>query len=48
MEDNLHIHVFCNGNILAQEKGKRPSGMVYNGNTEKKVKPEKKQRGKVV
>ncbi len=31
MEDTLYIHVFCNGNILSQAKGKRPSGLVYNG-----------------
>ena len=31
IEDTLHIHVFCNGNILARVKGKRPSSMVFNG-----------------
>jgi uncharacterized membrane protein len=31
MEDTLYMHVFCNGNILARTKGKRPSGLVYNG-----------------
>jgi uncharacterized membrane protein len=46
MENTLHIHVFCNGNILAQEKGKRPSGMIYG--EEPAEKKTKKQRGKVV
>lgn len=31
IENTLHIHIFCNGNILAKVKGKRPSGEVYHG-----------------
>ena len=31
IENTLHIHIFCNGNILARVKGKRPSGEVYHG-----------------
>lgn len=31
LENNLHIHIFCNGNILPREKGKKPSSYVYNG-----------------
>ncbi len=29
MEKTLDVHVFCNGNILKQGKGRRPSNLVY-------------------
>lgn len=29
LEEHMHIHIFCNGTILKQSKGKRPPARVY-------------------
>lgn len=35
VEKNIDIHIFCKGTLLKQENGPRPTGLVYQADSEK-------------
>lgn len=35
VEKNMDVHTFCKGSLLKQESGPRPTGLVYQADSEK-------------